>query len=111
MPIKQDSRLLGIKTPLGPDVLAVDSVTIEEEMSRLFHIEVDLISEEGKLDLDKVVGHDVTLRLDVGQKEKRYFHGFVSRMSQSGNEGGYSCYQAEIVPWLWFLTRTSDCCI
>src|SRR5436190_6471644 len=111
MPIKQDSRLLGITTPLGPDVLAVSSVTIKEEMSQLFQIEAELISDEGTLDLDKVIGHSVTLRLNVSQSDKRYFHGFVSRMSQSGNESGYACYSAEIVPWLWFLTRTSDCYI
>src|SRR5436190_12031260 len=111
MPIKQDSRLLGITTPLGPDVLAVSSVTIKEEMSQLFQIEAELISDEGTLDLDKVIGHSVTLRLNVSQSDKRYFHGFVSRMSQSGNESGYACYSAEIVSWLWFLTRTSDCYI
>src|SRR5215467_4209939 len=101
MPIKQDSRLLGIKTPLGPDVLAVSSVTIKEQMSRLFQIEAELISDEGTLNLDEIVGHKVTLRLNIGKSDKRYFHGFVSRMSQSGNESGYARYSAEIVPWLW----------
>src|SRR2546430_2113698 len=111
MPLKQEARLLAIKTALGPDVLAVRSVTAQEQMSRLFQIEAELSSENGEIDFDKVVGNNTTIRLDVGQKEKRYFNGFVSRLVQVANQGGYSHYRATIVPWLWFLTRTTDCCI
>ena len=109
MALKQDNRLLAIKTALGPDVLAVRSISVQEQMSRLFQIEAELSSEDGKVDFDQVVGHDVTIRLNVGQKDKRFFHGFVSRFVQVANEGKYAHYRATIVPWLWFLTRTSDC--
>lgn len=109
MPIKQDNRLIGIKTALGPDVLGLRTVTVEEQISRLFQIEAELSSEDGKIDFDKLVGHDVTIRLNVANKEKRYFHGFISRFVQVANQGAFSHYRATIVPWLWFLTRTSDC--
>lgn len=109
MAIKQDSRSLAIKTPLGADALGLRSFSMQEQMSRMFQIEAELSSEDGKIDLDKVVGHDVTIRMNVGQQAKRYFHGFVSRMVQTANQGGYPHYRATIVPWLWFLTRTSDC--
>jgi type VI secretion system secreted protein VgrG len=109
MPIKQDNRLLAIKTPLGPDVLAVRSATVQEQIGRLFHIEADLASENSDIDFDQVIGKPVTLRLHVGQKDKRYFSGIVSRFVQGANQGGYASYRAVIVPWLWLLTRTSDC--
>lgn len=109
MPIKQDNRLLAIKTSLGPDVLAVRSITVQEQISRLFEIEADLGSEDGEIDFDKVIGKAVTLRLNVGQKDKRYFSGIVSRFVQVANQGGYASYRATIVPWFWLLTRTSDC--
>src|ERR1041385_625524 len=111
MPLKQENRLLAIKTPLGPDVLALRSISIREQMSRLFEMEAELSSEDANIDLDKVIGHDVTVRLDIGQKEERYFNGFVSRLVQLTNRGGFAQYRATIVPWLWFLTRTTDCCI
>src|ERR1041385_2210628 len=111
MPLKQENRLLAIKTPLGPDVLALRSISIREQMSRLFEMEAELSSEDANIDLDKVIGHDVTVRLDIGQKEERYFNGFVSRLLQLTNRGGFAQYRATIVPWLWFLTRTTDCCI
>jgi type VI secretion system secreted protein VgrG len=109
MPLKQDSRLIAIKTALGADALALRSFSIQERISRLFLIEAELSSEDGEVDFDKVVGHPATIRLFVGQKEKRYFDGIVSRLVQVANQGGYAHYRATIVPWLWFLTRTSDC--
>ena len=109
MAIKQESRLLTIKTSLGPDVLAVRTANIQEQISRLSQIDVELSSENGSIDFDKVVGHNATLRLDVGQKDKRFFNGIVSRMVQLANKGGYARYRATIMPWLWLLTRTSDC--
>jgi type VI secretion system secreted protein VgrG len=109
MALKQDSRIVAIKTALGPDVLAVGSVSVHEQISHLFQIEAELISEDGAIDFDKVVGHDATIRLDVADKGKRFFNGIVSRLVQVANEGGFARYRATIVPWLWFLTRTADC--
>jgi len=109
MPLKQDSRHLAIKTALGPNELAIQSVSIQEQLSRLFYIEAELCSEDGTIDFDSVVGRDATIRLNVAQQGKRYFHGFVSRLAQMANQGRYARYQATIVPWLWFLTRTADC--
>ena len=109
MALKQDNRLIAIKTALGPDVLALRSVSVQEQISRLFQIEAELSSENGEVDFDKVVGYGATVRLYIGQKDKRYFDGVVSRLVQVANQGGYAHYRATIVPWLWFLTRTSDC--
>src|SRR6202140_5268686 len=108
MPLNQETRLLAIGTPLGDDVLALPSFSTREQLGRLFQIEAELSSEDAEVDLDKVVGHNVTIRLRIGQKDDRYFNGFVSRLVQTGNKGGYAQYHATIVPWLWFLTRTSD---
>jgi type VI secretion system secreted protein VgrG len=109
MPIKQDSRSIAITTPLGADVLGLRSFSLQEQLSRLFQIEAELSSEDGEVDFDKVVGQNVTIRLQVGQKDTRYFNGIVSRMVQVSNQGSYSHYRATIVPWLWLLTRNSDC--
>jgi len=109
MALSQDTRLLGIATPLADNVLALRSFSIQEPLGRLFQIDAELTSEDGGIDLDKVVGHNVTLRLNVGQNQDRYFNGFVSRMMQVANKGRYSHYRATVVPWLWFLTRTADC--
>src|SRR5436309_10489831 len=98
MPLKQEHRLVAIKTALGPDTLSIRSMTIQEQLSRLFQIEAELSSENGEIDFDKVVGRDATIRLYVGQKqEKRFFSGGVSRLVQVANRGGYAHYRATIV--------------
>ena len=109
MPIKQDNRSLAIKTALGPDVLAVRSISVREEISRLFQIEAELSSENAEVDFDKVIGKEVSICLTVPGKDKRHFAGIVSRLVQVGHQDGYAHYRATIVPWLWLLTRTSDC--
>jgi type VI secretion system secreted protein VgrG len=109
MPINQDDRMMGITTALGAEKLAVGSFTLKEQISRLFQIEAELASEDGEINLDDVVGQKATIRLNIGDSDKRYFNGYVSRLVQVATEGHYTRYQATLVPWLWLLTRTSDC--
>jgi type VI secretion system secreted protein VgrG len=108
MPITQEHRLLAISTALGDDALVVRSIAVQEQISRLFQIEAELRSEDGAVAFDQVVGNNATVRLETGPGT-RYFNGFISRLVQLANQGGYARYHATIVPWLWFLTRTADC--
>jgi type VI secretion system secreted protein VgrG len=106
----QARREIAIETPLGTDKLALRSVSITEQMGRLFQMEADLVSESPDIAFDDIVGKNVTMRLNlVGAGKLRYFNGFVSRFVQTEDQGGYAHYRATIVPWLWFLTRTADC--
>jgi type VI secretion system secreted protein VgrG len=109
MSLKQDNRSIGIKTALKLNTLALRSFSLREQLSRPFQIEAQLSSEDADIDFDKVVGHDVTIWMNVAQNAKRFFHGYVSRLVQVADQSGYAHYNATIVPWLWFLTRTSDC--
>jgi type VI secretion system secreted protein VgrG len=109
MPLNQDTRSLAITTPLADNVLALRSFSIREQLGRLFQIDAELSSEDGGIDLDDVVGNNVTIRLSLSQGGDRFFNGFVSRLTQVADQSGYAHYRATIVPWLWFLTRTADC--
>ncbi len=109
MPIKQQSRMIAIDTALGVDVLGARSFSVREQMSRLFEIEVELCSDNGAIVFNDVVGHNATLRMRQAGNVSRYFNGYVSRFVQVANQEGYAHYRATLVPWLWFLTRTSDC--
>src|SRR5690606_10913974 len=105
----QKKRPLWIDTPLGEDVLLLREVEGREELSSLFSFQLDLIAESDSISPKDIVGKAVTfsiLRLD---EEPRPFHGFVRRFVVAGKSDRLSRYRAEVVPWLWFLTRTSDC--
>jgi type VI secretion system secreted protein VgrG len=109
MPLTQENRLLALETSLGANVLGVQSVTIQEPISRLFLIEAVLSSDDGEINFDDVLGNNVTLRLQIGGEGNRFFNGICSRISQIANAGSFATYRVEVVPWLWFLTRTADC--
>lgn len=105
----QEKRRIAINTVLGSDVLLVRRCTVEEQISRLFRIEVELISKKNDLTFEDIVGTNATIRLDLPNGKKRFFNGFINRFVQTKAERSYACYEATLVPWLWFLTRTSDC--
>lgn len=106
----QDNRTLFVETPLERNKLLLRSFTGHEEISQLFNYKLDLLSEDLNINFDKIVGQNVTFSILLGDGQtERYFNGFVSRFSQLPAAGNFAHYEAEVVPWLWFLTRTTDC--
>jgi len=105
----QENRLMAIATPLGDDAVLLASLSGEEAISRLFRFDLELLSTMESIDFNAIVGKNVTVRLTLADGSDRYFNGFISRFSQGGRDQNLVSYHAEMVPWLWFLTRTSDC--
>ncbi|GAB1723835.1 MAG: type VI secretion system tip protein VgrG [Nitrospira sp. CR1.1] len=109
MPHTQETRLIGIETPLGKDILLLRGFSGQEGISRLSNFDLDLLSHDPDIKFEDIIGKRVTLRVTLGSDKKRYFNGFISRFMQTGSDRGLANYRATMVPWLWFLTRTSDC--
>lgn len=103
-------RPLRLVTPLGDDVLLLREFNANEHLSRPFVHQLELLSENGEIDANDIVGQpvEVSVLLPDGTTE-RHFHGFVTHFSQTGEDGRFHTYRAELRPWLWFLTRSSDC--
>src|SRR5215469_1299298 len=104
----QAGRALRIDTPLGADALLLRSFSGQEAVSELFCFQLELLSEHDDIDFDSVVGKNVTVHLQIVDSERR-LNGFISRFAQGGRDGRFTRYHAEMVPWLWFLTRKADC--
>jgi type VI secretion system secreted protein VgrG len=103
-------RFLNLLTPLGADKLLLRSFAGHEGISQLFRFELDMLSEDPAINFDDIVGQNVTFSVRLATTSKaRYFNGYVSRFVQLPSEERLTHYQAEVVPWLWFLTRTADC--
>jgi type VI secretion system secreted protein VgrG len=109
MAFTQNERLISIDTPLGENKLLLQSFRGHEGISRLFEFQLELLSEDPAIAFNKIVGQRVTIKVALENDEVRYFNGFIPRFSQSGADARFSHYQAKMVPWLWFLTRTADC--
>ncbi|MBV9504950.1 MAG: type VI secretion system tip protein VgrG [Acidobacteriia bacterium] len=109
MTYTQENRLMAIATPLGDDAVLLAGLSGEEGISRLFRFDLELLSSNESIDFDAIVGGNVTVRLTLADGNDRYFNGYISRFSQGERQRDLISYHAEVVPWLWFLTRTSDC--
>jgi type VI secretion system secreted protein VgrG len=109
MPYTQAHRLISITTPLGKDALMLQNLSGHEGISRLFSFSVDLLSENHNVAYKDIVGKQVTLSVHLPGSDQRYWNGFVNRFATVGGDNRFTYYRAEIVPWVWFLTRTADC--
>lgn len=105
----QENRQIELVTPLGKDVLLLIEAGVNESISELFTIDLDLLSEDADIDFESILGKQVTIKLGLPNDKIRYFNGFVGHFQGGGIKHGLSHYQARIYPWLWFLTHTHDC--
>jgi type VI secretion system secreted protein VgrG len=108
--ITQEKRELQLETPLGKDVLLLSSFAGQESLSQLFHYQLDLFSQDTSIKAKDIVGKAVTWSVHGVHSEPRFFCGMVSRFVAAGpRTRDKRAYRAEVVPWLWFLTRTANC--
>jgi len=105
------TRDIAVSTPLGEDKLLFESMQGDEHLSRLFEFDLTLVSEDWKIDGNKLLGENVTVRLRThDDKTPRYFNGFVTSFTQLPEMSvNFARYRIVLRPWFWFLTRTADC--
>ena len=109
MPLTQDNRPFSITTPLGKDVLMLESFEGTEGVSRLFSFQMVLVSEVNPaIAYDDIVGKNVTITIQH-PGGPRFINGIVRRFANARSTPAVTGYFAEIVPWLWMLTQTADC--
>ncbi|MGN6652596.1 type VI secretion system Vgr family protein [Trinickia sp.] len=120
----QAYRYVTIDTPLGPDVLLVNAMIADEHVNQLPEIHLDLLSHENNIEPQQITGQRVKIMLDphtrnfsltrivaVSRKidDRRYFDGYVVSFGRVGSSGKVTRYEMSVVPWFWFLTRSTDC--
>jgi type VI secretion system secreted protein VgrG len=113
---KQDNRLIQVFTTLGKDVLLLEGFHGLEGVSRLFNFELQMLSEKRDLPFEEIVGKKATIKILQSGMDNRYINGIISSFTQRGSSPlehaqnpELTNYSATLVPWLWVLTRTSDC--
>jgi type VI secretion system secreted protein VgrG len=86
-----------------------DQGQVEDGEGRLSVFELGVLSEDHNIKLEDLLGQSMTVDLDLAGRSKRHFHGIVNQLSFLGTVGRYAHYGIRLRPWLWFLTRTTDC--
>ena len=99
-----------IKTDAFPaSDLQLESFSCSDGLGVLTEISASLLSPRSDLDIAAILGKPVTFEMEMRNGALRHLHGFVSRFAQTGATSRFHRYQAIVRPWLWFLTRTTDC--
>lgn len=109
MTLAQKFRPVQVETPFGKEELLFYRMSVNEQLGRPFHIALDLLSSNHKLELLDALGKPISITLEISGGGKRIFSGWVNQFTHAGTHGTLAKYHATLVPWLWFLTRTADC--
>jgi type VI secretion system secreted protein VgrG len=96
------------KSPLG-DALLFRDLSFTESLGGLPTGQLTLLSKSATVKANDLLGQPVSVQFELPGNRKRYFNGYVTSFRRGGVLGQLFRYHVQIQPWLWFLTRTSDC--
>ncbi|WEN14482.1 type VI secretion system tip protein TssI/VgrG [Rhodanobacter sp. AS-Z3] len=84
-----------------------------EHLGKLFSYQVQLLSKDVDVDLRKLLGKPMTVKMELVTGYKRYFNGIVSEASQTGFQSienvRHAVYTVSLVPKPWLLSHKVDC--
>lgn len=109
MALNQANREVSVTTALGKDVLLFERMSGSEQLGRLPEFRVQMLSTKPDLKIADVLGKALCVHLDLPGGGQRHFHGVVTRFGATGWHGSLCRYEAVVHPWLWLLTRASNC--
>jgi type VI secretion system secreted protein VgrG len=109
MSVTQQHRSIQLVTPLGKDVLWFYRMQGSEELGRPYEFVVEALANDPNLKASKLLGQIATVTLVLPDDSKRYFSGFVTGFGLCGTVGAYPLYRLILRPWLWLLSRNSNC--
>jgi type VI secretion system secreted protein VgrG len=100
---------LKLISPLSPTDLFLESMTDNCGLSLLGETQLRLLSPSPDIKGQKLLGKPVSVECTMRGDAKRWFSGYVTGFGVATHGGRYYGYEAMVRPWLWFLTRTTDC--
>ena len=106
MPVyKQDNRLMSLSTPLGPDVLLLESLQGTEALSTPFALDLGVLCEVPfSWTYDQLLGQAVTVTVTLpADGSTRFFNGIVWEIEQGDRSDGargvvFQRYRLRVVP-------------
>lgn len=98
-------------SPLGKDVLLIESFDGAEGISRQFEFHAELLAIAGtEIDPKAIIGAKVSIALNLNDVQgSRWISGFVASFEQGAGDDEFDVYRARIVPSMWQLTLNSNC--
>lgn len=105
----EGSRLMRFYSPLeGEKALLVETVTGDASLSAPFKFKLRLLSKSGSIDLQDLLGKNVSVGIRLADGSEQFINGYVNVFGFSHSDGGFAFYHAEIAPWLAFLQHRTN---
>jgi type VI secretion system secreted protein VgrG len=107
----QHNRLVRLEFPFqdGPHApLLPNTLQAHEEVSRGFRFEVEVLSDDARIPLKKMMARMVTVSLVRADGTLRYFNGYVTEFRFLRTDGGFAFYHMVLEPWLAFTRLRKD---
>ena len=105
----QANRPMRVDSALGEDALLLEGFSGTEGVSTPFGYTLDLLSENASIAPADVLRKPAWVTIKTPDGGERIIHGLVRSLAQLGRSEELTSYRAEVVPWLWFLSLSSDC--
>ncbi len=112
------AQLLEINTPLGERAVLLTHFGGREQLGQLPEYTLTFLCEKAEITANDLLARDITVGINLNETGSlRYFNGFITSLVDAGTlTGDYFgkhsrayVYHATMHPWLWFLTRRSNC--
>jgi type VI secretion system secreted protein VgrG len=107
--LSQDERIGSLATPLGKDVLVLGRFDGNEGLGELFEYRIEALSTQANIDFNSLIGRNLSVHLKTVDNVGRDFSGVLVEARWTGKRGKLFIYKLVLRPWLWLLSRTSDC--
>lgn len=102
------NRIFRMEGSYSAQDLVLKAAVVKEGLSKLTETTIEFLSNDRALKLDGVVGQEIRVILEDAEKKERTFAGTCISAEFLGLYQGFGHFTAEIRPWLWMLTRSSD---
>ena len=106
------ARNFTLHSDLG-DKLLFASMDATERLGELFRFRLEMLGKDAQVDLRRLLGTSMAVQVHMPDGYKRWFHGMVAEIAQTGfttiEQVVYARYSASLVPRPWLLTQRSDC--
>ena len=110
VPYTQSGRMMAIATRLGPDVLLLDGLDVDEGVNGLFTIRATVKSQRDDLGAADLIGSSADFSLRLKDEGTRWWNGLVTELHEGpATSRSTRSYALTLRPKLWLLSQTSDC--
>ncbi len=109
MVFDQENRICRMASSSGLDGFGVRRFRAREAVSEPFRADLELVSADPEVDLEKMLGASVTVTIDTASGDVRHFNGVVDAVRLLDVDLNSAVYHLELAPWTRLLELRTNC--